>query len=583
MNPAEAEPAIPPTERLVNLTPHELVLQAFERPGDGRDAGQAAESTTRLPAQGSFARVDDRAGQLSRTALHSAAGEITLTRLRRSARLIDLPPATAGTRLVVSRVTALAARHRRDLVFPHDELRDPSGRVIGARGLAAFRPAWSPFQQLRDWRAAARASLGRKPLGPEWPTGVLFVTATALLGGFVALFPPAADNAAHNGWAGGGLAVTSWSSIACLVAGSTLLIAGALRWRRRGQILGQRGTAYIIDEIATPWQHEEKQSALADIKAGFARTLLVPGPDALGDAWQWQADAQSAPRWDDKVDQLVRSFWTVHYNDDQVTKNALFTWAPWPVAMAFGARATAHRRGLVLNVRQRPSYGAAGPRHELSLTDPPHDFLRAAPPKPLSDASPEHTVTLLESHITLTITPLSRMKENQAPDSPAPRPATRHGHPDQRGPAPVLLLLVRTTHDVIGPIPLDLASVTEPVKVHACDRLTSSVLPTGPHRAAVAEWRLDSATDPIPQLAWGAFPAAAEQIADWVIAQTAAHEHPVVLLATRMPQELAVGLGVQFGQRNLWPQQAYPVYFERQGLVVPDLRLGRESISARRS
>jgi len=152
-------------------------------------------------------------------------------------------------------------------------------------------------------------------------------------------------------------------------------LAGALRWRMRGQILSERSTAYIIDEVAIPWLHEEKESVFADIRAGFARTLLVPSPDALGDSWQWKADARPAPHWDDKVDQLVRSFWTVHYNDDQITRNALFTWAPWPVAMAFAARATAHRRGLVLNVMQRPSYWAAGPRHQLALTDPPHDFL----------------------------------------------------------------------------------------------------------------------------------------------------------------------------------------------------------------
>ena len=72
----------------------------------------------------------------------------------------------------------------------------------------------------------------------------------------------------------------------------------------------------------------------------------------------------------------MHSFWAVHYNDDHVTRNAVFVWAPWPVAMAFGARATARRRGLVLHVRQRPSDGAAGARRELRLADGAHDFLR---------------------------------------------------------------------------------------------------------------------------------------------------------------------------------------------------------------
>ena len=229
-------------------------------------------------------------------------------------------------------------------------------------GLAAFRPSLAPTQWYRDRRATARARRSVQGPGSDSVTGVVFVTATALLSGFLALIPGATDNAIHQGWAGNGQAVTSWTGLACLVAGLALLTAGARRWRRRAQLLGQRGTAYVIDEAVGPWQHEEKESVLADIRAGFARTLLVPGPGVLGTAWQWQADTDAAASsWDERADDLVRSFWAVHYNDDQVTRNALFTWAPWPVAVAFGARATARRRGLVLHVRQRPSYGAARP------------------------------------------------------------------------------------------------------------------------------------------------------------------------------------------------------------------------------
>lgn len=95
--------------------------------------------------------------------------------------------------------------------------------------------------------------------------------------------------------------------------------------------------------------------------------LRVPGPTALDENWRWRADAVGAPQSDARADQHVHSFWAVRYNDDQVTRNALFTWAPWPVAMAFGARATARSRGLVLNVRQRPSHTAGVDRHELRL------------------------------------------------------------------------------------------------------------------------------------------------------------------------------------------------------------------------
>lgn len=93
----------------------------------------------------------------------------------------------------------------------------------------------------------------------------------------------------------------------------------------------------------------------------------------------------------------------------------------------------------------------------------------------------------------------------------------------------------------------------------------------------------------VPDLPWPAFPAAAEAIADWVIAQATAHSARVVLLATRIPQELAVGLGVQLGQRSWerrpgqqWPKQVYPVFHTGSQLVVPDVRLGAGSVPSQR-
>ena len=94
----------------------------------------------------------------------------------------------------------------------------------------------------------------------------------------------------------------------------------------------------------------------------------------------------------------------------------------------------------------------------------------------------------------------------------------------------------------------------------------------------------------VPDLPWPGFPAAAEVIADWVVGQAAAHPARAVLLATRIPQELAVGLGVQLGQRSWdrtagrqWPRQAYPLFYVGDRLVVPDLRLGADSVPSHRS
>jgi hypothetical protein len=156
----------------------------------------------------------------------------------------------------------------------------------------------------------------------------------------------------------------------------------------------------------------------------------------------------------------------------------------------------------------------------------------------------------------------------------------------------LLVLIVRVIHGPVGPIPVELAK-TEPFAIGVSPSLAGSVIPTGTRVVPAVEWRLDSrerGAARVPDLPWPAFPAAAEAIADWVVAQAAAHSARVVLLATRIPQELAVGLGVQLGQRSWdrtggqqWPQQVYPLFHNGTRLVVPDLRLGADSVPSHRS
>jgi hypothetical protein len=554
-----------------------------------------------ISPDGRFARVDDERARLSQGWLNTGGGLVRLTRMRRSSRVAGLPAPRPGTRYVVPRVTALAARGRGDLVFPFDELRDADGRVVGARGLAAFRRGLAGAERYRDWRAAVQERRARRRLTKQWLTGVLFAAATALLSGAIGLFPGAVDNARRFGWGAGGQLWTAWLTVGFGAAGAALLIVAAWRWRRRGAMLDDRGTAYVIEEQAIGWQHEEKASVLADIGAQFASVLRVPGPEGLGERWRWQADDQGAPCWDRHTDELVRSFWAVHFNDDQVTRNALFIWAPWPVAMAFGARATARRRGLVLHVRQRPSYGAGGPRQQLRPSDGAHDFLRDKTPRPLNAAAPAHAVMYTKENLTVTIRALrtepaeTRASSAGAGGRGAQAARGSHAEPAGTGDTPatgaaagpaLLLLLVRLVQGPIGPIPLDLRAAAD-VTLSISASLAGRVIPTGTHTIPVAEWRLAPAS-PAGQAAahvpWDAFPAAAECIAGWVVEQAAAHPGHTVLLATRIPQELPVGLGIQLGQRSQdWPRDMYPVYFESGRLVVPDLQLGAESVRAERA
>ena len=277
-------------------------------------------------------------------------------------------------------------------------------------------------------------------------------------------------------------------------------------------ILAERGTAYLVEERATTWWQEEKATVLAAIGSGFASVLRIPGPTALDDTWHWQADAIGAPQWDARTDQLVHSFRAVHYNDDQITHNALFTWAPSPVAMAFGARATARSRGLVLNVRQRPSYTAGPGQHELRLSDEAHDFVRGRQHPLLEECAPGHLVTTQTGQLTVTIDPLIAANATLPvqPSAQGSRFARsrmgRHGG----GPEPrLLILLIRVVIGPIGPIGRDLAS-QPPVTLRAPASLIGPVLPAGPSAVPVAEWRLESHSRTREPLPWRAFPRVAD-------------------------------------------------------------------------
>ncbi len=552
-------------EKLVNLTGHPVSVDALGTSPAGDDGGSPAPSRATFAPDGPAARVADDQARLGDGRLNTPDGLVRVTRLRRSGLVIGLPPATPGTRYLVSRVTALAARDRDDLVFPFEEQRDAQHRVIAVSGLAAFRPRKAIAGRYRDWRAAAAERRSGRPLAREWRTGVLFALATALLSAWLGLLPGTVDNAIKNGFGGGGQGWTAGLTVAFFVLGVAALVHAALRWYRRLTVLAGRGTAYVIEEEAIAWRHEEKQWVLSELNDNFARVLRVPGPEALGERWRWQADAEGAPEWDRRADQLVQSFWAVHYNDDQVTRNAVFVWAPWPVAMAFGARATTRRRGLVLHVRQRPSGGAEGQRHELHPEDPAHDFIRDSRTPTRASQAPPHEV--LAGSVPVRIETLGA----------AGAPATRPG-----GAAfpPVRLLLVRIVQGDIGGIPLDLPE-TPPITLHVPGCLTGSALRPGEHTMKVAEWRLAGADG--AHVRWKAFPAVAQAIADWIAKDAEDNPRHVFLLAARMPQETAVGVGIQMGQlQSIWPHRLYPVHYAGGKLYVPKLDLGRGSVRPER-
>jgi hypothetical protein len=577
---------LPPAERLVNLTVHDVAL--VTQPPPFYLAGQAgAGPLIRIRPDGDVARVDDDEARLGEHLLNTGSELVSFTRLRRDGRLADLPDPAPGIRYVVSRLTALAARGRADLAFPFGEIRDGDGRITGARGLGSYSPSGPLRERMRERWAAARERRALRPVGRSW-IGVLFVVATALLSGAAGTLPGALDASPgrHGIWALWTVRLT----VAFGVLGLAVLVIAAWRWHFQETVLEERGTAYVIDERAALWRHEEKTAVLAEVGSGFAAALMVPGPRELGEDWEWVADEKYAPYWDRRIDQLVDSFWAVHYNDSKVTRNAVFVWAPWPVAMAFGARAVARGRGLVLHVRQRPSYGAAGPHRLPRLNDGAHDFRNAENLPSLPDISPRHEPVEIPETLTITFEPIgARDGEARRSDRHAGRPGGSRAKD-----AGVLLLIVRVTHGPVGPITMDLPG-TEPFTLEISPTLAGHALPAGPHRVSTVELRLgpdDADRKHMPELAWKAFPSAVSVIAGWIARQAAEHKARTVLLAARMPQELAVGLGIQLTQRSWargdgdrWPRHLYPVVqvAGSDRLAVPDLQLGAAAVPSHRA
>ncbi len=97
----------------VNLTPHSVTVAGTTFPSEG------------------FARRDETVGD------QRHLGDMPVLEVRQG-DVIGLPGPLDGVYYIVSRVTAEAAAGRDDVLFPHGEIRDGTGRIVGVRRLARF-------------------------------------------------------------------------------------------------------------------------------------------------------------------------------------------------------------------------------------------------------------------------------------------------------------------------------------------------------------------------------------------------------------------------------------------------------------
>ena len=107
-----------------NLTPHPVTLVV-----DGQ--------TVTLPPDGTPPRVSTTETPVGTVAVDGA--EVPIFQVS-TGELDNLPEQQPGVWLLVSRMVAEAAPHRRDLVIPHGLVRDDAGRVVGCSALGQVPP-----------------------------------------------------------------------------------------------------------------------------------------------------------------------------------------------------------------------------------------------------------------------------------------------------------------------------------------------------------------------------------------------------------------------------------------------------------
>lgn len=110
--------------KIVNLTPHDIHL---------RDSWDTEPWLT-IPASGQVARCSEQRQAVSAITTDSGA-KIPVNRVSLG-DVAGLPDPQPGVAYIVSRLVAEACRGRDDIFVVDDLVRDPQGRVIGARALA---------------------------------------------------------------------------------------------------------------------------------------------------------------------------------------------------------------------------------------------------------------------------------------------------------------------------------------------------------------------------------------------------------------------------------------------------------------
>ena len=126
-HPQEAAFPESPPGIIRNCTPHDLVLYA---PNSEKVLATWEKSTTPIRVAESITKLPN--------IIVAEKSSLPLFQINTDNKRTQLPEPESGVLFVVSRVTAMQYPKRRDFIFPFQEVRDETGRIIGCRGFGSF-------------------------------------------------------------------------------------------------------------------------------------------------------------------------------------------------------------------------------------------------------------------------------------------------------------------------------------------------------------------------------------------------------------------------------------------------------------
>lgn len=398
----------------------------------------------------------------------------------------------------------------------------------------------TPARSTWRWLGSQVIRLRPKIAHNEWVIGLAFTVGMASLSAALGVLP----DQGRGGWPHSTAKLTYLVTFTTL--GVALVVAGAYMWWWYNKIRRQRGTAFIIDETGSGWDHVNAHTFLSRLDTQFAAVRPVAGPAVL-DNWHWPTD-HDLDQWDRRVNDLVRAVRVLCADDAKDIDKTLYIWALWPVAIAMTARITTQERGLPLYIGQRPSFGRAG-----TVLPEPSD----------PTGHPFHTVTAPPAGLIEEFTHPIRLRVAGAKPT----------RTSQR----VLILLIRGLDQpwsTIGTTPSS-SRVDFPLHDGAGLKLTST-------DTDVHEWRYRPTKE---HIAWTDYPAIVNAAAEWIHAQTTTRPETLILLGSVMPQEVNAGLGVCIARNPTgWPTNIWPIVVPRthntvRDPVTPPLNLGTSSLT----